>query len=297
MKNKIKALLGTEILAIMPERIDSILAIREHIYSDAEIEAAKNRRATKYKNISGNIAILPLYGYITQKPTFWSDLGFETSSEQFAMQIENLANDSSYGAIVIDVDSPGGDAMGLSSASEKIFSLRDKKPIIAVSNSLNASAAYFLSSAASELIADTDSQTGCIGTLAIHAEASKMLADAGIAITVFRSDKFKGEGNQYEPLTADAKEYFQKQVNEYGNLFIDSVARNRGKTALQVRQKFGQGRTLSAAEAKEVGMVDRVASFAQVIAELVGNKTENRKGGQNKNLAALHSVVLSGGSR
>jgi signal peptide peptidase SppA len=288
MKNKIIQLFGTDILAIMPEKIEYVMAIRQKNYSDTEITAAKNRRATKYKNISGNIAILPLYGYISQKPTFWSDLGLETSSEEFALTLENLANDSNYGAIVIDVDSPGGDAMGLTSASEKIFSLRNKKPIIAVSNSLNASAAYFLSSAAGELIADADSQTGCIGTLAIHAEGSKMYEDAGIKVTVFRSDKFKGEGNQYEPLTPEAKEYFQKQVNEYSDMFVSAVARNREKSILQVKQKFGQGRVLSANEAKEVGMVDRVASLSAVLAD----NNQKKSGAQNKNFAALHKVAI-----
>ena len=122
-------------LAVMPESLQDIISKREMAIIDGvDVEDAINRRATKFKNVSGKVVTIPLHGFISHKATIWSALGFETSSETFGMWMDSLVNNGDVGAIVIDVDSPGGTALGLSGVSDKIFSLRGKKPIIAVVN-------------------------------------------------------------------------------------------------------------------------------------------------------------------
>jgi signal peptide peptidase SppA len=268
----------SEVLALMPEKLQMVLQVRAERLNQTpqnslNIEAAA-KRATKYKNIEGKIALLGIYGYISQKETIFSIFGLDTSSERFGRQFDEAINSPDIGAVVIDIDSPGGTVFGLTAVTDKIFNARGKKPIIAVSNCLMASAAYFIGSSADEIIADPDSQTGCIGTIAIRMDWSKFLETAGIKPTIFRSDEFKGEGNPYEPLTNEAKEYFNKMVADYADVFVTAVARNRKTTKADVKANFGKGRVMSAPDAKAVGMVDRLATFEQVIDALVNNKPE-----------------------
>jgi len=261
----------SSVLAIMPEKLNDIIAARqEAVIEDAiDIEAAINRRATKFKDVKGKVVTVPLYGYISHKASIWSALGFETSSETFAGWLEDLAANADVGAIVIDVDSPGGTAAGLSGVTDKIYALRGKKPIIAVASDLMASAAYYLGSAADEVIADPDSLTGSIGTIGVHVDWSAALEKAGLKVTMIYAGKYKSEGNPYEPLTDEAKEDWQNMVNQYSETFIAAVARNRGITETRVREEFGQGRVFKAAKAKSVGMVDRIATLEQVVRDLL----------------------------
>ena len=257
-------------LAVMPESLQDIISKREMAIIDGiDVEDAINRRATKFKNISGKVVTIPLHGFISHKATIWSAMGFETSSETFGMWMDSLVNNDEVGAIVIDVDSPGGTALGLSGVSDKIFSLRGKKPIIAVVNDLMASAAFFIGSAADEIVSDPDALTGSIGTISVHMDFSQFLENMGVKPTIITSGKFKGEGNPFEPLTDEAKEDMQRMVDDFGASFVEAVARNRGTTITDVKQNFGQGRVFRATEAKSIGMIDRIATMENVIRDLM----------------------------
>jgi signal peptide peptidase SppA len=260
----------SNLLAVMPDKLNDIVSRRQLAIVDGiDIEDAINRRATKFKNISGKVVTIPLHGFISHKATIWSAMGFETSSETFGIWMDSLVNNGDVGAIVIDVDSPGGTALGLSGVSDKIFSMRGKKPIIAVVNDLMASAAYFIGSAADEIVSDPDALTGCIGTISVHMDYSQYLENLGIKPTVIASEKFKGEGSPFVPLTDEAKEDMQRMIDDFGDSFVGAVARNRGLKVSDVKQNFGQGRVLRATEAKRVGMIDRVATMENVIKDLM----------------------------
>lgn len=268
------------IFAIMPDSLQHIIDTRKSVtvqMTDAEIEDAMNRRATKFKDIRGDVAVIPLYGFIASKPSIYSALGLESSSETFGKWVEAAMDDPSVGAVVFDVDSPGGTVFGLSSVTDKIRSFRGRKPMIAVSNNLMASAAYFIASAADEIVADVDSETGSIGTIAVHFDISKALEEAGVKATVVKSVKYKGEGNPYQPLSEDALAEYQSMVNYYSDMFHQAVAVNRGRSVADIRANFGQGRVLNSQKAKEVGMIDRIASLEQVITNLVPKTSNNNK--------------------
>ena len=259
------------LLAIMPDRIGEILEQREGIVVEDgfDLKDAINRKATRFKEVSGKVVRVPVDGYISHKATIWAAMGLETSSDMLAGWISDLVNNDKVGAIVLDVDSPGGTAQGLQGVSDKIYSLRGTKPIIAVVNDLMASAAYFIGSAADEIVSDPDGLVGSIGTIAIHQDLSEYFEKAGVKTTIFSSSKFKGEGNMFEPLTEAAKENIQEMVDAFGKTFVGAVARNRGTTVGDVNKNFGKGRVLKALEAKSVGMIDRVATLEKVVVSLL----------------------------
>jgi signal peptide peptidase SppA len=288
----------SDILAVLPDKLEGIVALREQYsinITSAEIkdalENAQSRAASKFKDVKGSIAVLPLRGFISHRATIWSEMGFESSSETFGRWFDAVIADPSIGAVVIDVNSPGGTVHGLTAISDKIFNARGTKPIIAVSNSMTASAAYWIASSADEVIADPDSLTGSIGSVAVHIEQTKMLEDLGIKATIIRSAEHKFEGSPFEELSPEAKAHIQSQIDAFAGKFIAAVARNRNTTAANVKANFGKGRVLMADEALAVGMVDRIATMENVLGRLQSTKEEStRRNGRARNVVKMAEI-------
>jgi len=166
------------------------------------------------------------------------------------------------------VGSPGGQAPGVEELSTKIFQARGKKPIIAVANHLMASAAYWIGTAADELVVSPSGEVGSIGVYSIHQDVSEALAREGVRMTIIKEGKYKAVGSQYEPLTEEAHAVLQERVSEVYAQFIEAVARNRGVDGDDVRNGFGEGRTVGAKQAVKMGMADRVATLDETVERL-----------------------------
>lgn len=100
----------------------------------------------------GKTAILPMHGSIVQRPGVFTEFSGGTSAEQFASAHEQLAMDSGVRSVVWDIDSPGGSVCGLPEAFDRLMAMRGKKPTVAVSDTMMCSAAYYLGSAADEVV-------------------------------------------------------------------------------------------------------------------------------------------------
>lgn len=247
-----------ETWAILPRHMEAMLAVSR---ISTPIVAAKRTQQQ-----AGGIAVIPVYGTITQRGGSLFDMFFGgTSAEGLTAQIRSAISDESVQSIVLDVDSPGGSVGGIQEAFDAIMSMRGQKPITAVANSLMASAAYWLASAADTVIASPSAQIGSIGVFTVHEDISKMAAEAGVKVTMISAGKFKTEGNQFEPLSDEARAAIQKRVDGYYTQFVGSVARGRGVTAGAVRGGFGEGRVVGASEAVSLGMADKVGTLREVL--------------------------------
>jgi len=121
-------------------------------------------------------------------------------------------------------------------------------------------------------------------------------------VTYVAAGSFKTEWNPDGPLTKEAFAFEQARINEYYDAFVDGVAKGRGVTAARAKKDFGQGRSLSAAACVEAGMADRVAPFAQVLAEMnAAAKPATARGGsglrQGQKIALLRKKLASRGPR
>lgn len=286
--DKIVAGITSTAWAILPEKMNEILAfIDSKIDVKADAPTYEAIRATKFKNIRGDIGILPLYGVVCQKMNMMTEFSGGTSTEKFGAMFDDAVNDPSIGAIIIDVDSPGGNVFGVAELSKKIYNARGRKPIIAVANSLMASAAYWIATAADEVIATTGAQVGSVGVLAVHTDQSKAEEEAGFKTTIISAGKYKAEGNPHEELGAEASGFIQASVDEYYDMFTSDLARNRGTSQQSIKSGYGQGRVLSAKNAKAEGMVDRVATLEEVIKDILP------KGGKATALAQAELDVIN----
>jgi signal peptide peptidase SppA len=253
-------------IAILPEWLAALSGAVRHYAAtgrwELELKQAKRVSPEGAKAAGGGVvAVVPMVGVVSHRGDIFEEIfgGGSVSTQHLLGLVRQL---------VADVDSSGGSIGGLEELSDEIYRARGSKRIVAVSNTLMASAAYWIASAADEVVVTPESDTGSIGVWTAHVDASKMLEDLGWKVTLIRAGKFKAEATPYEPLSAEAREFIQSQVDEYYGMFVKAVARNRADTPSAVREAYGQGRVLSAREAVKAKLADRVGSLNQVVSAL-----------------------------
>jgi signal peptide peptidase SppA len=195
------------------------------------------------------------------------------STSKLALTVTSLAADTNVGAIVLDIDSPGGMVTGTPEAADAIFAARKRKDVVALVNPLAASAAYWLASQCTTITATKSGDAGSVGVFLMHVDHSKMLNDAGVRPTFIFAGKYKTEGNAYEPLTNEARAYYQGEIDRTHSQFICAIARGRNISASTVRERFGQGRCLTADDALRVGMIDAIRTPQEAVNELAAGRS------------------------
>lgn len=282
---QIRRALSGKLWYVEPRKMEEILAVLEFRLSGGaaapeileSIRAGNVEAAARAKSSSGNgaIAVICVYGMLMHRQMFDMSGGSAgTSCAQISVALQAAMADPNVSTVVLDFDSPGGDVDGVDELASEIYQARKSKRIVAVSNCLCASAAYYLAAQCSEVVASPSSLTGSIGVYMMHEDDSAMLEAAGIKLEILRHGANKAEGNSLGPLTDSAREHLQLIVDTYGIAFEKAVARGRGIKQDEVHSKFGQGRVFDAKTAVRIGMADRVGTLADVL----GQATAGSKG-------------------
>jgi len=297
MKNQLikNQLLVAEFLAtpgaLMPERLSALATVISR-WSQGEpaSDAARfqvqtdrvlrdTRRQTSAAISGGGIAVIPIYGVITQRGNMVDDVSGPgmVSTQIVTQMLRQAVADDAVSQILLDIDSPGGSVYGVSELSDAILSARAQKPVVAIANSLAASAAYWVGSQASEFYVTSGGEVGSIGVWQAHQDYSKAMDEAGVKTTLISAGKFKVEGNPYAPLDEEAHGFMQSRVDDYYASFTKAVAKGRGVPITQVRDGMGQGRGLGADAALGPHMVDGIASFDQVLSKMQKDAASSAK--------------------
>lgn len=143
--------------------------------------------------------------------------------------------DDAVQSIVLDIDSPGGEVHGVFDLADHIFAARSTKPSTAIINESAYSAGYLLASSASRIVIPRTGGAGSIGVIATHADFSRAEEAAGINVTHVFAGARKADFSPHAPLSSEALLSLQSMVDDSYELFVETVARNRGLTAKQVR--------------------------------------------------------------
>ena len=287
--------------ALMPERLNAVSAVMARWSShapattevlsgiDTDKLAREARRQTATSVSGGGIAVLPLYGVITQRGNMIEDVSGpgSVSTQKFAAALRQALADESVSQILIDIDSPGGSVYGVAELADEIVAARAQKPIIAIANSLAASAAYWIGCSASEFYVTPGGEVGSIGVWQAHFDYSQALASEGVTPTLISAGTYKVEGNPYAPLEPEAQAFMQSRVDDYFLAFSKAVAKGRGVPIAQVRNGMGQGRVLGADAALEQNMVDGIVTLDEAIRKmLVQARAQAKTKGSRIGLAA-----------
>jgi signal peptide peptidase SppA len=216
------------------------------------------------------VAVIPVTGTLVQKMggvrPFSGMCGYNMIRAAFLCAIE----DPEVKAILLQIDSPGGECSACFDLVDEIFNARGVKPIWAICDEVAYSAAYAIASAADRITVPRTGGTGSIGVIALHVDLSKALESGGLAVTFIQFGARKSDGWPEKPLSDEAFARFQSDVDTMGNLFVETVARNRGLSVEAVRDT--EASTFLGAAGVEVGLADVVmapdAAFRALLSTL-----------------------------
>lgn len=235
--------------------------------SGDEIAARVGEKRKASSASGGGVAVIPITGVIAPRADMMTETSGMTTAEQIGAWTDQAMSDDSVSRIVFDVDSPGGMVAGIPELSDKIYSYRGRKPMTAVASGSDgaASAAYWLATAADELVVSPSAEVGSVGVLAVHEDRSAALGRQGIKLTIITAGKYKAEGNPWGPLDKEAREYVQSRVDADYERFTAALGRNRGLPQATIKSKFGEGRMVDADSAVALGMADRIGTLQDEI--------------------------------
>lgn len=269
----------SSVWAILPDKLQTIISLLEFrraggVLTDAEIAERIGAVSRPALRASGAVAVIPIFGTIAHHAGMMIESSGGVSTESIASRFRAAMADPQVGAVLLHIDSPGGSAAGVPELAAEIHAARGPKPIVAQADSMAASAAYWIGTAADELVVTPSGLVGSIGVISGHQDISEALAKEGVRTTLITAGKHKGEGNPYAPLSDEDRAAIQERVDDYYNLFVRAVAKHRGVSVESVRSGYGEGRVVTAKRAVDLGMADRVATIDETIARLASPRRQ-----------------------
>lgn len=258
------------IYAMTREGVEEVRALLSLDQVELGIRAARSARTTptETRENGGAIAILPVFGFIEQRPSIFSEIFGGTSTQRLSAMVRAAAADPNVRATILDVSSGGGSVFGVHEAAADIRAARGSKPIIAVVNSMAASAAYWLASAADEIVTVPSGVSGSVGVYAVHTDISGARDKAGVKQEIISAGENKADAVEGSPLSAAGRKAMQDMVDHFFSLFLGDVAAGRRTTTARVAADYGKGLILTAPAALRAGMVDRVDTLEGTIRRL-----------------------------
>ena len=238
----------------------------------------------------GDVGVIKIEGSLIPGEAGWLRyFGITGYGDIKAAVLEGIA-DKGAKSLMVYSDSGGGSVAGVEDAEAFIRNAAMVKPMNAFSE-FSASAAYWLTSAAGHITAASTSINGSLGVIRVVTEYSKAFEKEGITKTVMRAGRYKALGNPYEPLSEDGKAEIQAKLDDLYQLFMGTVARNRGTTAIIADQVMGQGREFLGKRGLDVGLVDAIGDLEDALAYAKANRTLAARKPANFGASATASVA------
>lgn len=222
-------------------------------------------RMSRYRPyvVRDGVLHVPVQGSLLDKfPFAFSDIA--TGYEYIEAAVARGMGDPDVLGIALDIDSPGGVVAGNFDLVDRLYSMRGTKPIRAVVNEHAFSAAYSIASVADHIVVARTGGVGSIGVLTMHVDQSKRLEQAGLSVTLIHSGAKKVDGNRFEPLSESVREDIQRRIDASYDIFVATVARNRGISEDSVRAT--EAATFMPSEAIANGLADEIGASADAIA-------------------------------
>ncbi|MFH1157611.1 MAG: S49 family peptidase [Pseudomonadota bacterium] len=253
-------------LLISRAKLDTILGVLIPRLQGESIPFGIKTAQRGYEVTSNGIAVVPILGTLVRRA---SGLDAQSGLTSYAALEDTLAmalKDNGVKAILLDIDSPGGEAGGVFDLAEKIYAARKIKPIWAVANEDAFSAAYALAAAAEKIYVPRTGGVGSIGVIAVHLDQSKAEENAGLTYTAIYAGDRKNDLSPHEPLSDPARTELQTEVHRLYSMFVSTVARMRGLSADRIKATeaglyFGEN-------ALTAGLADVNGSFNEALAAL-----------------------------
>ena len=266
--------------AIVPEKLMEIQAVYfTHLrggkidISGMETKLAEPDPAFQQKNyaIIDNVAIIPIQGIIAKKMNLFTKISGGVSTQLLKRDIMDAIADPDVASIFLDIDSPGGTVDGTEELADAIASARAIKPVVAYTDGLMASAAYWIASSADMIYISGETPiVGSIGVVTAHVDYSGYEEKLGVKTTEIYAGKYKRIASEYSPLSAEGKQYLQEQVDYLYSIFVNKVSTNRSSLFIPDEGiiPWADGKIFTGFQAKDAGLVDGVSTRDSIIASM-----------------------------
>ena len=261
-------ILGTPLL-VERARLENILAvIGPRIGVDAVLPLPDTPFATRSDQpiiTPDGIAIIPIHGTLAKRVGPVEAVSGLTSYAVIEEMLMDAATDPAVKAILMDIDSPGGEVGGVFDLAAMIGEIRQAKPVWALADDAF-SAAYLIASTAERIYVSQTAGVGSIGVVAVHVDESQRDAQEGRRFTTVSAGAHKDDFSCHEPLSDEARSCLQAEVDRLYGMFVSAVASNRGIGEAVVR---AQGAALFFGDnALTAGLADRMGTIRDALADL-----------------------------
>ncbi|QOK90233.1 S49 family peptidase [Ralstonia pseudosolanacearum] len=215
------------------------------------------------------IAVIPIHGTLVRRTVGLEAESGLASYTAIGDQLDAALADPGVAAILLDVDSPGGESSGVFDLADRIRAVAAVKPVWAVANDMAFSAAYALASAATKVFVSRTGGVGSIGVIAMHVDQSVKDSRDGIRYTAVFAGARKNDLNPHAPITDEAQAQLQAEVSRIYGLFVATVAGYRGLSAEAVTAT--EAGLFFGPDAVAAGLADAVGTFEDALAQLTAS--------------------------
>jgi len=202
----------------------------------------------------GRIAIVELFG----------SLGMALRSDEYVPIFESLRRSKAIKAVVLDIDSSGGEVPTSAYLRLAVSKLTAEKPVVAFVRGTCASGAYLIGCAAQKIVAMPYAVIGSIGVLSFWPVISELMERLGVQVEVSKSAELKDMHAFWRPPTAEEREKAQALVDAFHSEFVSTVAEARGLEPETV-QALATGEVFWARQALALGLVDELGDQERAI--------------------------------
>jgi len=254
--------------------LGALAAARLRASDDADWADADAAEATEGYYLRDGVAVIEAVGVLAKQIPWCAGILLPevTSTVALRQAVEEAAADARARAILLLVDSPGGEVAGTQELADAIAEARQVKPVHAHISDLGASAAYWIASQASTISANRTARIGSVGVYAVLEDWSEAYAEHGITVHVLASGANKGVGVSGAAIPDEQLEAILAEVNGLADLFIAAVATGRGMDEAAVRA-LADGRCYLGAEALAAGLIDHVENSGAALARVAESST------------------------
>lgn len=220
---------------------------------------------------STSVAVIPIYGEISYGNNGTNQV---ITPDEFQKAITEADNDPSVGAIVLDINSPGGSTVASNEMMEMVKNT--SKPTVAWIGESGTSGAYLVASACDKIITTNSSMIGNIGAIITLTDLSKYYNNTGINTYSIKSGEYKDIGADYRNLSPNETKMLQKIVDHDADNFKIEIAKNR-KLSKSYINNISNGEIYDGSEAKDKKLVDKIGSKKDAIeyGRKMGNLSSN----------------------
>ncbi len=224
-------------------------------------------RQVLYRRANG-VGIIPVVGTLVNRGlAIGEDSSGFTSYESLGVQIAAALADPQVHSIMLDIDSPGGEATGMFAMTQAIRNARAQKRVTAVVDDMAASAAYGIAASATDIVVTPTSITGSIGVVLMHLDQSQEMANKGRKPTLIFAGAHKVDGHPFGPLSTEVRADLQREVDTFYARFVEQVSAGRpAMTGDAIRGT--EARIFIGSEAIDRGLADSIGTFEETLARL-----------------------------